>query len=76
MITMLEIHRRRQGFTQKQLAERVGYCNTMISKYERGFTVRVSKKFKEKVSRELKIGEDRLFSKYVGGRGLCPRCGL
>jgi transcriptional regulator with XRE-family HTH domain len=61
MITNLEIYRKKIGFTQKQLAKKIGYDNSMISKYERGFTLRVSKKFKNKIASALGVSEEILF---------------
>lgn len=62
MITNLEIYRKRAGLTQKQLAQKIGYHNSMISKFERGFTIRVSKKFKNKISKVLRIPKSILFN--------------
>jgi len=61
MITELEIIRKKKGYTQKKLAELIGYDNSMISKYERGFTVRVSERFKNNISRVLKTPRNMLF---------------
>ena len=62
MITKLEIERKKKDLTQKQLAKKIGYHSSMISKFERGFSSRVSRRFRKKVSKALGLPEEILFS--------------
>ena len=63
MITKLEILRKKQGLTQKQLAKHIGYHGSMISKYERGFVSRLSEKFKNKISQALGYSKEKIFKR-------------
>ncbi len=61
MITKLELRRREIGLSQKDLAKKIGYHNSLISKYEQGFRLQVSDRFKRKVSKALGISQKDLF---------------
>lgn len=73
--TKLEHLRRVRGLSQMELGKRIGYHNSIISKYERGFERRVSKRFKKKVCKELRASCEIIFGeKRITTTIRCPLC--
>ncbi len=61
MITIFERRRRELGLSQLELAKKMGFSSSLISRYECGFLNLVSERFKVKAAKVLLISKKELF---------------
>jgi len=63
MITRVEVRRRELSLSQKDLARKIGFDQSLLSRFERGFSARVSRNFRRRVAEALGMSQRELFGK-------------
>lgn len=66
MITKVEIYRRQRNLTQRQLANKAGFHNSLLSRYEKGNFFILNDKFKRAIAKILRVPLKELFDEEFG----------